>query len=407
MLARAYNYLWSFLPEYRRQDPAAPIKLLAQEMTDATYPSLMNFFQEHNAVAQESNWAYLIHRFHKKNAEWLSDKPEGMEWTPEQQLFIAAKTGDMAAVKDLIENKHVHACISLPNINFVPRGPLSVLSVALDNQQWDIACYLIEKGNGADINMHDARGDAPIHVILDYFRNKDIPKADEKALELVKFLVKYGADLSDRDFNGFSALHLAILANNCLVFDYCLEQGVDVNLDSATIEIAAAKKQGLTSYAYSNGGTPLAVAASWDRLEMAVELLRRGASVEGGPYSWSTPLMTVSSHYSEAAHAMLKLFAEHGADIHKHQFRNETPLHMAVEGGALKNVEYLLLSGASLEARNGQNKTPVDIFNDKKRSNVLWDGRSYPMQEMENLISTYQPDAISTPEIERRVSRNP
>jgi ankyrin repeat protein len=357
---------------------------------------------------EQTTWRNLIFQIYDYVSAAEKEQLKSAVLTLEQQLFVAVGNGDLEKVKDLLENQHavINYRVIDPLINGGDRH-VSVLRIALEKQQWDVARYLVEKG--AKVNTYRDmfyRG-APLHIVLEYFAtNKHkIADADQKALEWTKFLVEHGADLSAMDASGNSALHFAVRSNNKFLFDYCLEQGVNIELDAASIDIAKAKQQGLTSYGYRSAHTPLDVAAQNDRFEMAEELLKRGANVHGSPHH-SSPLMIVSSHTSDDAHRMLKLFVAHGANIHAHYFHGETPLHMAFKYGSGTNAGYLLEKGADLYALNDAKRTPLNVYNDQTWIGQDESHKDFPSPELKVFMDKYlaqqaQQEVVETPALNR------
>jgi len=89
-----------------------------------------------------------------------------------------------------------------------------------------------------------------------------IAAAHDGSEEIVRLLIKSGADPKVKDGRQTTALLLAALADNFRVFKMMLEQGVDVN----------ARNQG-------RGLSPLMAAAGLNNLEAVRLLLAKGADV--------------------------------------------------------------------------------------------------------------------------------
>ena len=61
----------------------------------------------------------------------------------------------------------------------------------------------------------------------------------------------------------------------------------------------------------------------------------------------------------------MKLFVAAGAKVNAANEAGNTALHYAALTGSARGVEFLAASGASLDVKNKQGKTPVDLANPK------------------------------------------
>jgi ankyrin repeat protein len=108
-------------------------------------------------------------------------------------------------------------------------------------------------------------------------------------------------------------------------------------------------------------------------------LLDKGANPNVPTRDGSTPLMVASGFGARrggdeeiadrAGRAdpldAVKMFVEAGAAVNAVNDTGNTALHYAAQTGSSRIVEFLAAKGATLDARNKQGKTPLDIANAK------------------------------------------
>jgi len=107
--------------------------------------------------------------------------------------------------------------------------------------------------NGANLNDTNENGESILACGIKAYCD----------IDLLLLLIESGADIFDFDDEGVSIFDMAIAYNNIELFSYIIEQGVDVN---------ATKRR--------SGFTPLMAAACYGRIEIAQELLSKGASID-------------------------------------------------------------------------------------------------------------------------------
>ena len=105
----------------------------------------------------------------------------------------------------------------------------------------------------------------------------------------------------------------------------------------------------------ASGETPLMMAALRGNLEVATELINRGAAVNRT--GW-TPLHYAASGGHEA---VMKLLLDKGAAMEAESPNKTTPLMMASRYGTEASAQWLMTRGASAGARNEQGLSAADF----------------------------------------------
>ncbi len=136
--------------------------------------------------------------------------------------------------------------------------------------------YLLLKG--ADVNIVSNNGRT---ALLTVFRNSAL------GLQMVKKLIKAGADIKHKDNNGLQALHYAA-GNNFNYTKFCIDKNIDINVLSNDKE------------------TPLMIASKYNQNNIVEYLLAHGANVNIKNYLGKTALNYAQENDSSDLAQMLK-----------------------------------------------------------------------------------------------------
>ena len=128
-------------------------------------------------------------------------------------------------------------------------GGFTPLFWAAVYNHWNIVNLFLR--NGADVNAKDN----------DLLETALHEMAHQGKLDMAKILVENGANVHERDGQGFTALHVAAVSNEVEIAELLIQKGADVNVKSA--------------YFF----TPLHVSFAKNNLEMSLILLKSGASL--------------------------------------------------------------------------------------------------------------------------------
>jgi len=251
-------------------------------------------------------------------------------------LMFAARQGSIETTDRLLAaGADINA--SEPQYGFTP------LQTAIFNGHYELASRLAEKG--ANVNDGALYTAIETRNLATYSNRPNPPDNDNgvTSLDLIKTLLSRGADpnlpytkripprQAQGDINvppGATPLYRATRATDLAAIRALLDKGANPNL--------AAK----------DGSTPLMVAAGFGA--------RRGGDEE----------VTEKAGRADPVEVM-KLFVAAGAKVNATNDPGNTALHYAALNGSARGVEFLAASGAALDVKNKQGKTPLDLANAK------------------------------------------
>ncbi len=140
----------------------------------------------------------------------------------------------------------------------------------------------------------------------------------------VSTLIKSGADLDEKDIDGYTALHHAAMAGHTEVVRLLIENGADLKAER-------------------NGFIPLHSAAYRGQVNVVRILLASGSEVNVKTDFGHTPLLLAASH----GHTdVVRILIENGADLNAKDVNGSTAIHNAAFYGHTAVVRILLDAGA-------------------------------------------------------------
>ncbi len=171
-----------------------------------------------------------------------------------------------------------------------------------------------------------------------------ITAAGRHRLEIIRLLIKAGADVNVKDEYGSTPLHTAALTNSEETINLLIKYGAKVSAKD------------------TQGKTPLHVAASYSASRAARALLTHGADPMARDKDGNTPLhyITIKESTKDAIKTA-EILINAGADPNARGEFNRTPLFTVTENTEL--YAYLLKRGAKLNVRDKFGKS---LFHDVK-----------------------------------------
>ncbi|KAK2919471.1 protein phosphatase 1 regulatory subunit 12C isoform X2 [Channa argus] len=187
------------------------------------------------------------------------------------------------------------------------------------------------------------------------------------SMEMVTFLVEYGANVNQVDNEGWTPLHVAASCGHTDIADFLLQQGAslsavncdgDVPLDIALDEAT----EGLLQDYTQRQGVDVEAAKRLEEEQImrdARTWLTEGLPADiRHPRTGATPLhVAAAKGYLEA----LKIICQCGLDVSAMDFDGWTPLHAAAHWGQGEACHILAEQLCNMEARSNAGQTPFDV----------------------------------------------
>ncbi len=193
--------------------------------------------------------------------------------------------------------------------------------------------------NGADVNQKNNDGFTPLMSAV----------KSGNCLYKISILLKAGAFVDATNIGQESALHRACYAKNVAIAKLLIESGADVNLKA------------------SEGFTPLMIAVQENDKQLVSLLMSSGAHInESNSLGW-TALMCAVQYFKDD---VVKLLLDNGADVNKQNAKGDTPLLIAIASGQAQNVFFLMQKGTDINAKNEKGETPLFLARQERLANV-------------------------------------
>ncbi len=231
-------------------------------------------------------------------------------------------------------------------------------------------CYnSIKQYNEAKINrMYIEQGYTPLHHAV-----------QTGNINIVKLLLKHGANINVNAGNCKRALDVAVDVGNVEIIRLLLENGAESDFTNNT---------GCTNIIDADivGCTHLHFAAEhgYAYIEVIKFLLEKGDNINVTDEDGSTPLHYVAYMRSWEHEKLIKFMIEHGADINATNKFGQTPLHLAVCGvtNCTTTVQLLLEYGSKIDVADNNGYKPVDLASNNGHTKVV------KLLELEQLINS-------------------
>ena len=242
---------------------------------------------------------------------------------------------------------------------------------------------------GADPNVKDPDGDAPLHVAAEQCR-ADLAElllkhsADPNArdaygrtplhraacLDVADLLIRHGADVNARDGKGYTPATHAFMRGDLDVAAFLLSHGATADVEAAESPDGVA----LAGDRIPAGEALLQAVVFAEQVDAVYLLLSRGADPNVRGWRGQTPLhlAIVYEGTSNCRTNVVWLLLKHGADPNLRDEHGKTPLHYAAEHCMPDLVELLLKHGADPNARDAEGRTPLyTVF--ERAANDRWE----------------------------------
>jgi quinoprotein dehydrogenase-associated probable ABC transporter substrate-binding protein len=199
--------------------------------------------------------------------------------------------------------------------------------------------YLLDKKH-ASLAALDLQGETPLHHALQL-----------RSTDMVAFLIGRGADVNQRDRDGWTPLMTAAYGDDAADIKVLVAHGGDPNAVSA------------------QNFTPLGIATQYGKNKAALALIGAGADPGRaiGDAGYTPLMLATASHAPEVAHALL----EKGADVNARNSGGVTALMIAAANSRADMVELLVHAGANVQAQTERGETALSIARTKGDEKVI------------------------------------
>ena len=322
---------------------------------------------------------------------------KGSEPSGETVLMSCARTGSLGAVEQLL------AAGAEPNSFEVDSGQTALMWAAAGGH-WEIVDLLIGAGAdvnasssgkftplmfaartgdlksaellldaGAEVNAATEDGLSPLLIAsasLDAITGSDYRLVVEESQHesLGALLLDRGADVTQSDQYGMTALHYAVEMNKPSLLRALLKRDADPNAQlTQGLPFRRGDYVGREAY---DGASPFWLAARLGNVEMMRELLDAGADPELRQAWGVTPTMVAAgvtqtdsriANEEKLIQALELLVLEIKTDIHSVDRSGQTAVHGAANVSGNEIIKYLVAEGADPEAVDSRGRTPHDV----------------------------------------------
>ncbi|XP_055308870.1 ankyrin repeat, PH and SEC7 domain containing protein secG-like [Sitodiplosis mosellana] len=286
-------------------------------------------------------------------------------------LYLAAESGQTDMVKFLVREKKANVNITSRDLKRTPLHTVCLKKYLNGKSSLGIATILVEDGH-AEVDAEDNEKFTPLQFA-----------SQSGADDIVKFLIRKGADVTHKNKDGYTPIHTAAENGHNSTIALLIEKSADkvsvnVNdksvLDVTPLHLAAQngflqvvvlllQNKAIVDAKEKHNWTALHFAAINGFKDIVDILIKAGASVDAQQEDGYTPLHLVAQHFGkdhlEVARRLIEANATTDAKENKY---GSTPLHIAIGKFAIKNVYQdmvdLLIKNTDRNVKNNKGETP-------------------------------------------------
>ncbi|MCY3653498.1 MAG: ankyrin repeat domain-containing protein [Cyanobacteria bacterium MAG IRC1_bin_28] len=284
---------------------------------------------------------------------WGGDHPSlGTAFGNTNPLHVAAQAAQAEIVELLVEaGKHINGYLDFRT----HRNHNTALTLALrENPNEEVARLLIQAG--ADVNApviwQSALGDTPLLMVA------GMGKRATMSVNIAEALINAGANIgvAARPTTSFALgsygtpLHRAASVTHVELVKLLLRHGANVDAED------------------SSDNSPLHLAIHAGHGDLARLLIEAGADVQARNHAGNTPVQVAAF---AGLPEVIKLLVEAGSPVNLQDQVGDTPLHDAALQGRVEAARALLDAGADIHATNNAGQTPLDLARQNGHESVV------------------------------------
>ncbi|XP_072754807.1 rabankyrin-5 [Anoplolepis gracilipes] len=258
---------------------------------------------------------------------------------------------------------------------------------AISNLYTDIVIELLDTSSlNSQLTIKNNANETPLNLA--------IKTPFKKGKDIVVALIKAGADVNERNKEGLTLLHQAILKEDSATAIFLLENGADMNAKTANgdtpLQLCVHCRLGEVVEALCRRGVDTSIGCPlWDALDSDQEdtasiLVKYGADTDcwgPGPDGCQQTLLhrAIDDNKEDIAQFLIRS----GCDLNAprrpgpdgaggDEAKDEcTPLHLCCQWGLEQVVQTLIEHGADVNARDAEGKTPVHVAIQNQHSQII------------------------------------
>lgn len=241
-------------------------------------------------------------------------------------------------------------CDVLDDITGKPIAQATPLIIACFEGDPDVIRFLVDAG--ADPNQSESEHHlTPIHVLCDAEYQGQFLRQKDRA-DLVKLMIKRGANVNHLDRNAMTAIHKAVIHDR----PECVQVLMEAKADPNVVYL---------------GDTPLSIAARHNRIRICQILLQfHDTNVNHKNDQGGTPLHFASAAIVDSPECVEMLLAA-GARVNAMDIRRNTAAMVATFFSKPNILTTLIRAGADLSAQNNEGRTAYEIAKEKEHDECL------------------------------------
>jgi len=265
-------------------------------------------------------------------------------------LLKACSDGDVMLVKQILSS----------GIDINVRDPigLTAMHVVCIMGRTELAQWLLQQG--ASYSTRDKEGMTPLHYAC-----------DNKHVQLALLLVRNGADSSLRNKAGITSLHIVCIRGVMELTQLIRDYMINVATGSGLTLLHCAADQGhneLVKYLIKHGAqlhardddgmTPLHLACMAGHLDVSKSLIEAGAYWNARDDEGMSPLLYACQ---ESQYDLVLMLIGCNANIYARNNAGATAMHLACEAGCIEVVQVLMERKLDCDVRRKDGNTPYTL----------------------------------------------
>ena len=268
-----------------------------------------------------------------------------------ENIHEAVLKGDLNLLKKILSK-------SPQLLNAPGQGESTPLNTACWKGHLEVVKELLKRG--ADIHISNVNKTTPLHCA-----------AICGKVEIAKLLINKGAKINIQNKYGWAALHFAVKYNHLDMVKYLLDKGTKIeilnkNLQSPlniskSLEIAKLLiTRGANVSTKSNSGMqPIHNAAKNGNVDLVEFYLKKGIKVDAKIGNGMTPIHFAAFSELKNNDPVMELLLKYGADIDVGDNDGATPLYYAISFKNLEKIKSLISLGADVNKKGKEGFSPL------------------------------------------------